>query len=137
MATVTFLVHPGRPDALALAHETAEWLTSRGDAARIMSFTGPDQVSEAGVARPLEGVDLEDSTVAVSMGGDGTFLRVVRMTWDHDVPVLGVNYGRFGYLPDLVPDKVQEALTPGLRRPGRHRDPLRARDHQLGPFPGQ
>jgi len=111
MAIVTFLVHPGRPDAMALAIDTAEWLTTRGDVARIMSFTGPDQVTEAGATQALGDVDLEGSTVAVSMGGDGTFLRVVRMAWDRDVPVLGVNFGRLGYLPDLVPDQLREALT--------------------------
>ena len=31
MATVTFLVHPDRPDALALANDTAAWLKGRGD----------------------------------------------------------------------------------------------------------
>ena len=45
------------------------------------------------------------------MGGDGTFLRVVRLAATEDVPVLGVNFGRLGYLPDLLPDQVREALT--------------------------
>ena len=111
MSTVTFLVHPERPDALALALDTAEWLTSRGDTPRVLQFSGPNEVSEAGVARPMGDVDLNGTTVAVSMGGDGTFLRVVRMAWGGDVPVLGVNFGRLGYLPDLSPDKVREALT--------------------------
>jgi NAD+ kinase len=111
MATVTFLVHPERPDALALARDTAEWLGSRGDKARILQFSAPDEVSEEGVARHLHQVDLNGTTVAVSMGGDGTFLRVVRMAWVGDVPVLGVNFGRVGYLPDLVPDQMRDALT--------------------------
>ena len=45
------------------------------------------------------------------MGGDGTFLRVVRLAATEDVPVLGVNFGRLGYLPDLLPDQVRGALT--------------------------
>ena len=56
-------------------------------------------------------VDLAGTTVAVSMGGDGTFLRVVRLAATADVPVLGVNFGRLGYLPDLSPEQVREALT--------------------------
>jgi NAD+ kinase len=110
MATVTFLVHPERPDALALALDTAEWLDSRGDVARILSFSSPDHVTEAGVERHVDAVDLTGTTVAVSLGGDGTFLRVVRLAWAEDVPVLGVNFGRVGYLPDLVPDQVRVAL---------------------------
>ena len=111
MRTVTFLVHPDRADALELATDTAKWLTEHGDVARIRRFSGPDRVSEAGVEVELDAVDLTGSTVAVSMGGDGTFLRVVRLAAAADVPVLGVNFGRVGYLPDLVPDQVRGALT--------------------------
>jgi NAD+ kinase len=111
MRTVTFLVHPDRADALALATETAKWLTEQGDLARILRFSGPDRVSEAGVEVELDAVDLTGSAVAVSMGGDGTFLRVVRLAAAVDVPVLGVNFGRVGYLPDLLPDQVRGALT--------------------------
>ncbi len=111
MATVTFLVHPDRPDALALATDTAAWLTERGHAARILRFSGPDRVTEAGAESNLDAVDLTGTTVAVSMGGDGTFLRVVRLATAADVPVLGVNFGRLGYLPDLLPDQVRVALT--------------------------
>jgi NAD+ kinase len=111
MATVTFLVHPDRPDALALATDTATWLTERGHTARILRFSGPDRVSEAGVEIDLAAVDLAGTTVAVSMGGDGTFLRVVRLAASEDVPVLGVNFGRLGYLPDLVPDHIRSALA--------------------------
>jgi NAD+ kinase len=111
MATVTFLVHPERPDALALALDTAEWLSSRGDTARILQFSAPNRLTEAGRELPIDEVDLTGSSVAVSMGGDGTFLRVVRLAWAEDVPVLGVNFGRLGYLSDLVPDQVRVALT--------------------------
>jgi NAD+ kinase len=111
MSTATFLVHPERPDALALALDTAEWLTAQGDVARILEFTAPNRVTEAGKEMDLDAADLADTTVAVSMGGDGTFLRVVRLAWTDDVPVLGVNFGRVGYLPDLVPDQVRVALS--------------------------
>jgi NAD+ kinase len=111
MRTVTFLVHPDRADALELATDTAKWLTEHGDVARILRFSGPDRVSEAGAEFELDAVDLSGSTVAVSMGGDGTFLRVVRLAAAADVPVLGVNFGRVGYLPDLLPDQVRGALT--------------------------
>ncbi|HWE67506.1 MAG TPA: NAD(+)/NADH kinase [Acidimicrobiales bacterium] len=111
MATVTFLVHPERADALALALDTAEWLASRGDTARILQFSAPDVVTESGVEGDVNKVDLRGSAVAVSMGGDGTFLRVVRLAWAENIPVLGVNFGRVGYLPDLNPDQVRVALT--------------------------
>jgi NAD+ kinase len=115
VATATFLVHPGRPAALALARETAEWLTAQGDAARVLQFSAPDRLTEAGTQSDINDVDLSGSAVVVSLGGDGTFLRAVRLAWAHDVPVLGVNFGRLGYLPDLVPDQVRVALTRVLK----------------------
>jgi NAD+ kinase len=111
MSTATFLVHPERPDALALTLDTVEWLRAQGDEARVLQFTAPDRVSEAGHEVGMDEVDLKGSTVVVSMGGDGTFLRAVRLAWTEDIPVLGVNYGRFGYLPDLVPEEVRVALS--------------------------
>jgi NAD+ kinase len=110
MATVTFLVHPERVDALELATDTAEWLSERGDVARILRFSGPDRVAEAGVDTDLAAVDFAGTDVAVSLGGDGTFLRVVRLAATADVPVLGVNFGHLGYLPDLGPHQVRDAL---------------------------
>src|SRR5947209_20197424 len=110
MATVTFLVHPDRPDALALATDSAGWLSDEGNTARILSFSGLDRVTEGGVEIDAAAVDLSGTTVAVSMGGDGTFLRAVRLASTEDVPVLGVNFGRLGYLPDLLPDQLREAL---------------------------
>ena len=111
MATVTFLVHPGRADALALTLDTVEWLASEGHKARVLQFSAPDRVTEDGIEVDVDEIDLAGTTVAVSMGGDGTFLRVVRLAWAEDLPVLGVNFGRVGYLPDLVPDQVRVALT--------------------------
>jgi NAD+ kinase len=111
MATATFLVHPERPDALDLTLRTAEWLKEQGNTARILEFTAVDRVTESGHEVDMDEVDLKGSTVVVSMGGDGTFLRAVRLAWDEDLPVLGVNFGRVGYLPDLGPEEVREGLT--------------------------
>ena len=36
---------------------------------------------------------------------------MVRLAWTEDVPVLGVNFGRLGYLPDLMPDQMRVALA--------------------------
>ncbi len=36
--------------------------------------------------------------IALSLGGDGTFLRVAKMLCRHDTPIMGVNTGHLGYL---------------------------------------
>ena len=52
-----------------------------------------------------EGVDL-----MISVGGDGTFLKSVDYVRDSEIPVLGINTGRLGFLANVAKDQIQEAL---------------------------
>jgi NAD+ kinase len=52
-----------------------------------------------------------ESDLVVSMGGDGTMLRALRLVHGHAAPVLGVNLGRLGFLAEIdIPD-LTEALS--------------------------
>lgn len=53
---------------------------------------------------------LADCDLVVSIGGDGTMLRAVRAIAGRAVPVVGVNLGSLGYLADVEPEAVVEAL---------------------------
>jgi NAD+ kinase len=46
---------------------------------------------------------LADAGLVVCIGGDGTVLRAARITIPHDIPILGVNMGRLGFLTDMSP----------------------------------
>ncbi len=48
--------------------------------------------------------------LAVMVGGDGTFLDVARAIADEDVPILGVNLGRLGFLTDISPEDMLVAM---------------------------
>jgi NAD+ kinase len=107
MATVALVVHHDRASASTLARDTAAWLVERGHAVRI-----PDTDAVAGVDEHLvpaaalaDGVDL-----AVSLGGDGTMLRTIDLVAPHGVPVLGVNLGQLGYLTEVEPSGLRDAL---------------------------
>ena len=63
------------------------------------------------VARPDDLVSGTD--VLLSLGGDGTFLSAAALALDSGVPVLGVNFGRLGFLSESDPEAVADALDRG------------------------
>lgn len=48
--------------------------------------------------------------VVVSLGGDGTFLEAASRVGDKQIPILGINMGRMGFLADVTADEIDEAL---------------------------
>ncbi len=99
MADVALFVHPHRDEARALAESTARWLEVAGHRATITTGEPPAEVRGS---RRLD--------VVVSLGGDGTMLRAVEWALDAGTPVLGVNLGRLGYLTEVEPAGLEEAL---------------------------
>jgi NAD+ kinase len=63
--------------------------------------------------------------LAIVIGGDGTLLTAARILASHDIPMIGVNLGRLGFLVDISPvvalSSVDEILL------GRYREELRQR----------
>ena len=50
--------------------------------------------------------DFSKVELAISIGGDGTFIRLSRMVAPFDIPVIGVNAGRLGFLADTNVDQM-------------------------------
>lgn len=48
--------------------------------------------------------------VLVSLGGDGTMLRTARLVAPREVPILGVNLGKLGFLAEVPVDEVEAAI---------------------------
>jgi NAD+ kinase len=94
VSTVGFLVHPERAEADALARRAERFLEAHHHAAvRVGDDTPP--------------ADLE---LLVSLGGDGTMLRAAVRASAAGVPVLGVNLGHLGYLTEVEPAGLEDAL---------------------------
>jgi len=113
VTAVVVVAHHERPDAALCARSTVEWLAAHGhegwivpDDARVLGLT--ELTSE----RPVASADL-----VVSLGGDGTMLRSVRLLDGAPVPLLGVNLGELGYLTEIDPPELTDALERFLAGP--------------------
>jgi len=99
---VGIVVKPNHEDALAIASELSVWLKAKG-----IEVAG-DPASE------IDRLNGHERTISadliVVLGGDGTMISAARMVGDHEVLVLGVNYGSLGYLTDFRIEEMYSAL---------------------------
>ena len=111
---LALVVHGGRPASGEVALEAARTLTDLGVEV-CTTVGGPDEdlpselINLAPFVPPA--VAATDIDLAISFGGDGTFLRAAHLCRDAEVPVLGVNLGRLGFLAEVE----RHDLGPALR----------------------
>lgn len=58
----------------------------------------------------------EDIDCIISLGGDGTLLDTVTFVRDKGIPVLGINYGRLGFLASIGKDELRTAVNALVNR---------------------
>ena len=54
--------------------------------------------------------DLIDIDIALSLGGDGSFLETLGKVANKEIPVLGINFGRLGFLTDIQPQNIKKTF---------------------------
>ena len=59
---------------------------------------------------------VEDIDCIISLGGDGTLLDTVTLVRDTGIPVLGINYGRLGFLASIGKDELHTAVEALMKR---------------------
>lgn len=71
--------------------------------ARVLPFTGASDL------------DVETDCL-ISLGGDGTMLDAVTLVRDNQIPILGINFGRLGFLASIVPEELGSAVEALVNR---------------------
>jgi NAD+ kinase len=108
---VGLVLHPER-DCGTATETIMNWARARG--AAVLCLTG-EAGRIAGGADVVEAVDArylaERSDLVVSLGGDGTMLRAMRLVRGGHAPVLGVNVGRLGFLAEIDVPELAGALS--------------------------
>lgn len=73
------------------------------------STPAPDDLAHLVV--PFAATVPTGTDLILSLGGDGTFLRASRLARAVDVPLIGVNVGRLGFLAEIETEDLEEALA--------------------------
>lgn len=58
----------------------------------------------------------EEIDCLISLGGDGTMLDAVTMVRDYGIPILGINFGRLGFLASISPEDLGSAVDALINR---------------------
>lgn len=120
--TVLLVVHTGREEATETANRVQKVLGDNGILLRVLSaeavdrgslHVGPDDVRAMGVE--IEVVDAEPDAaegceLVLVLGGDGTFLRAAELARNANIPVLGINLGRIGFLAEAEAEALDSVL---------------------------
>ena len=101
------VLHSHRPEVRDLARRAIEWAGERVTTVLPLADAALIDRTDLAVDEAAFGPELD---CCLSLGGDGTMLRATRLVSPHDVPILGVNAGRLGYLTEVDPDHMVEAL---------------------------
>jgi NAD+ kinase len=103
MKTICVLYNAGVAQAYSLAAEMAAWIEQRGRQAHVCATRdAPDALS---------GHEID---LLVTLGGDGSLLRVARAAAPYGTPILGVNLGRVGFLTEADPGTWRDVLSRAL-----------------------
>ena len=97
------------PSVAEPARQVLEHLTKRG----IEVFApeqAPGAADFAGTTRVDEAKFAEHVALCIAIGGDGTLLHAARHVAHRNVPLLGINRGRLGFLTDVSPEHMLETI---------------------------
>ena len=72
-------------------------------------FLVDEQNMDIQAAGVFDGNDFEADMV-LSMGGDGTFLKAASQVGSKNIPILGINTGRLGFLADVSPEEMEDTF---------------------------
>jgi NAD+ kinase len=103
------------------------------EVSRFLTQLGLDVSLERATAQAtgIMGYDVHDAAevgrlcdVVVVVGGDGTMLGIARELARFDIPLIGINQGRLGFITDIPVDRFREVLPPMVR--GEYEEEQRA-----------
>lgn len=103
---VGVLWNSSKPEGLDTARRVLSVLKSKG-----VSYSVDENLSDTfGERERMDRSSFSDCEMLIVLGGDGTILRALDYAIPGDLPILGVNIGRLGFLCEVERDGVEEDL---------------------------
>ena len=119
--TVALIGKHKNPDIIAPLLRLSEYLENRSLEVLLDSLTAATMAQEKYPGMSMEEIGSR-ADLAIVLGGDGTMLNIARKLSPFDVPLVGINQGRLGFLTDLSIHTMVETLgsmLDGLYMPER------------------
>lgn len=117
--SVGVTVKPQQAETLATVCRLVEWLDARGVKSfgcRNIEELQLETRCERGAMRISALEDFSQTVdVMVVLGGDGTMIATARTLGSREIPVLGINFGRLGYLTEFRTEEMIPALEAIIR----------------------
>ena len=126
--TILLVVHTGRDEATEVARRGEKVLGDNGIGLKVLSaeavdrgplHLAPDDMRALGVDIQVVDADeraAEGCELVLVLGGDGTFLRAAELARNVEIPVLGVNLGRIGFLAEAEAEAIDHVLERVIER---------------------
>lgn len=108
--SILFIVNPNRADAIVAEQELAKKFSNAGFSLYTTSETQLDGLV------PITDEVLPDVEIAIVLGGDGTMLRAAEAVRGTQIPLLGVNLGRVGFLAEVEKPSLDEIASAVIAR---------------------
>ncbi len=106
---IGLFANPDKDPDYAVTRQTAAFIRQAGSTAII----GKNDQSESLLAAVPDATigSYADCDCIMSLGGDGTFLSAVHLPYNNGIPIIGVNLGSVGFLPEIQPAELPRAIT--------------------------
>jgi NAD+ kinase len=119
---ILLVAHTGRREVVRTIQQVARILAHHGIGLRILAHEAASTHVEVdalpGVKTAVEAGPeaAKGCEIVIVLGGDGSVLRAAEFAREVDIPVLGINLGRIGFLAEAEAEHLEEALGQVVRR---------------------
>lgn len=103
-ASIVLNLH--RDDAAEAAQRAARWLLDKG-----CEVVAEDRAAGRLGLTAVGPTEVADSDLVIAFGGDGTIIRAAHLCSARGTPILGVHFGRFGFVTQCMPEDIGAVLS--------------------------